>query len=59
MILGIEINEKEYSGNFITVVRRKQSFKVITTRKFHTGKHQLSIIINGVEFEKIDFELIA
>ncbi|WBX77180.1 hypothetical protein PG911_02655 [Tenacibaculum ovolyticum] len=59
MILGIETSEKEYLRNFITVVRRKQSFKVITTRKFHIGKHQLSIIINGVEFEKIDFELIT
>jgi len=54
-----KISEKEYSGNSTTIVRRKQSFKVITTRKLHTGKHQLSIIINGVEFEKIDFELIA
>ncbi|PKH49386.1 DNA alkylation repair protein [Tenacibaculum sp. Bg11-29] len=54
-----KISEKEYSGNSTTIVRRKQSFKVITTRKFHIGKHQLSIIINGVEFEKIDFELTA
>ncbi|WP_064966749.1 DNA alkylation repair protein [Tenacibaculum ovolyticum] len=53
-----KISEKEYLKNSSTIINRKQSFKVITTRKFHLGKHQLSIIINGKEFEKNDFELI-
>lgn len=53
-----KISEKEYSKNSTTLIKRKQSFKVITTRKFHIGQHQLSIIINGKEFNKIDFELI-
>ncbi len=53
-----KISEKEYIGNSITQIDRKQSFRVITTRKFHLGSHQLSIIINGKEFEKLDFELI-
>lgn len=53
-----KISEKEYAENSTTLIHRKQPFKVITTRKFHLGKHQVSIIINGNEFEKLDFELV-
>ena len=35
------------------------SFRVVTTRKFHLGLHQIAIIINGSEFEKYDFDLIG
>ena len=52
------ISEKEYAENSITQITRKQSFRVITTRRFYLGLHQVSIIINGNEFEKYDFELI-
>lgn len=52
-----KISEKDYLKKSKTKINRKQSFKIITTRKFHFGKHQVSIIINGTEFEKIDFEL--
>jgi len=53
-----KISERKYPGNSTTEISRKQSFKLITTRKFYIGLHQLSIIINGNEFEKLDFELI-
>ena len=53
-----KISEKEYSKNSITTINRKQSFKVITTRKFHIGKHQISIILNGKEMDTLDFKLI-
>ncbi|MDO5968637.1 DNA alkylation repair protein [Flavivirga aquimarina] len=53
-----KISEKEYPKNSTTSINRKQSFKVITTRKFHVGKHQISIIINGKEIDVLDFELI-
>ncbi|MDL2270201.1 DNA alkylation repair protein [Methanobrevibacter sp. OttesenSCG-928-I08] len=53
-----KISEKEYKENSVTLINRKQSFKLITTRKFHLGLHKISIIINGNEFEKHDFELI-
>lgn len=53
-----KISEKEYAGNSITQINRKQSFRLITTRMFHLGLHQISVIINGNEFEKHDFELI-
>jgi 3-methyladenine DNA glycosylase AlkC len=54
-----KISEKEYAEKSITHITRKQSFRVITTRVFHLGLHRVSIIINGNEFEKYDFELIA
>ncbi|NMH88094.1 DNA alkylation repair protein [Flavivirga algicola] len=53
-----KISEKEYPKKSTTSIHRKQSFKIITTRKFHIGKHQISIIINGKEVEILDFELI-
>lgn len=37
---------------------KKQSFKVITTRKFHLGLHRLAIQVNGEELAIVDFELI-
>lgn len=52
-----KISEKDYHGNSITKINRKQSFRLVTTRKFHVGLHQLSIIINGKEFKKLNFEL--
>jgi 3-methyladenine DNA glycosylase AlkC len=53
-----KISEKEYPENSIAQITRKQSFRVVTTRKFHLGLHQVAMIINGKEFEKYDFELI-
>lgn len=37
---------------------RKFSFKEITTRKYYSGKHFISLIVNGFELEKKEFELI-
>ena len=54
-----KISEKEYDENSITEIKRKQSFRIVTTRKFHLGLHKLSMIINGNEFEKYNFELIG
>ncbi|SNZ00035.1 DNA alkylation repair protein [Flagellimonas pacifica] len=53
-----KISEKEYAGGSSTEILRKQPFKIITTRKFHVGHHQVSLIINGIELEKKDFQLI-
>lgn len=53
-----KISERIYQPNQLVKIKRNQSFKVITTRVFHLGKHQLSIIINGTESELLDFELI-
>jgi len=53
-----KISEKEYAGNSTTKINRKHSFRLVTTRKFHVGLHQLAVIINGNEFEKHNFTLI-
>ena len=54
-----KISEKEYPGNTDSNIIRRQSFKPISTRKFHSGLHQLALVINGKEFEKVDFSLQA
>jgi len=53
-----KISEKEYAANSTTQITRKHSFRVVTTRKFHLGLHQVAVIINGNEFEKYTFDLI-
>ncbi len=53
-----KISEKDYAANSAARITRKHSFKVVTTRKLHPGLHQVSVIINGTEFERHDFELI-
>jgi len=52
-----QISEKEYKEKSETVINKKHAFKIITTRTFYPGLHQLSIIINGVEFNRADFKL--
>ncbi|WP_438710558.1 DNA alkylation repair protein [Aquimarina muelleri] len=54
-----KISEKLYPEKSKTTITRKQSFKIITTRKLYPGLHQISIIINGNEFEKHDFILVS
>ncbi len=54
-----KISEREIEPNKEYKIYRKQSFKLITTRKFHTGIHQLSIIINGQESQIENFELVS
>ena len=52
------ISEKEYAEKSVTQIKRRHSFKVVTTRVLHRGLHKVSVIINGKEFEKYDFELV-
>jgi 3-methyladenine DNA glycosylase AlkC len=52
------ISEKKYAASSETAMVRKQSFKLITTRKYHKGLHQVSLIINGVEQKQYDFNLV-
>lgn len=52
-----KISEKSYAATEKVSVSRKQSFKLITTRKFYPGVQRLSIIVNGVEKVLKEFEL--
>ncbi len=53
-----KISEKIYAKASSTPIERKQSFKPITTRKFHLGEHKVALIVNGKEFEALPFELV-
>lgn len=44
-----KISERKLLPSESIPILKKHSFKVITTRKFYAGIHQVSIIINGVE----------
>lgn len=52
-----KISERVLSANEKLVINRKQSFRLITTRKFYPGQQQLSIIVNGLERKTMKFEL--
>lgn len=53
-----KISERFLLPNQQLDINRKQSFKPITTKKFYTGMHRVSIVINGKEGEAKDFELL-
>lgn len=53
-----QIGEKEYPGNSLNTISRKQHFKPISTRKYHFGIHKIAIIANGKEFAVLEFNLI-
>lgn len=53
-----KISEVEYAPGQIVAIRRRQSFRIITTRKFYAGQHFLSVILNGKESELKSFELV-
>ena len=44
-----KISERIYPAGDCVFIERKQSFKLITTRVFYPGPHELSLIVNGVE----------
>jgi len=44
-----KISEKEFKAGEESLINRKQSFKVISTRVFYAGGHRVSIIVNGQE----------
>lgn len=50
------ISEKVYSGSSVTDIKRKQPFKLISTRKLYEGGHKLALIINGNEQDQLDFD---
>lgn len=51
------ISERQLNPNETIEIHRRQSFKLITTRRYYTGQQKLSIILNGQERELDTFEL--
>jgi len=52
-----KISERIFQANEKTLITRKQSFRLITTRKFYVGAHRLTVIVNGTEKAGGDFIL--
>lgn len=52
-----KISERKYAPGSSTTINRRQSFKRVSTRKYHPGEHIVSLIINGAEFEEETFTL--
>ena len=52
-----KISEKDYQPGQEENIVRKQSFKPISTRKFYSGEHEVSLIVNGQEFGSKSFML--
>jgi 3-methyladenine DNA glycosylase AlkC len=52
-----KISEKSYAAFESRAITKNHSFRKITTRRFYTGQHHLTLIINGVELEKHAFVL--
>lgn len=52
-----QISEKEYKPG-ITMIRKKHSFANLSTRKHYPGKHEISIIVNGIMKNKTMISLL-
>lgn len=52
-----KISEKTLEKKETIKISKRQSFRIITTRQFHKGMHQLAVIVNGVEKNKVEFLL--
>ncbi|HYF01806.1 MAG TPA: DNA alkylation repair protein, partial [Patescibacteria group bacterium] len=50
-----KISERVFEPNVRETIRRKQTFKDMTTRKHYTGEHMLSVIVNGIEMTSARF----
>lgn len=53
-----KISQKYYPANAQVTITRKQPFRLMTTRVLYCGEHQISLIVNGVELDKLVFKLI-
>ena len=53
-----KISERSYNENEGRIVVRRHSFKLISTRNYNSGAHQVAIIINGKEFSPLEFDLL-
>jgi len=52
-----QIVQKHFGeGEFI--FNRKHSFRIISTRKYYSGTHEIALILNGSEVDKKEFNLL-
>lgn len=50
-----KISEKMYAKNTVSNIEKKQSFKQISTRKFHNGLHKIAIVVCGLKKRIVNF----
>ncbi|MRT92474.1 DNA alkylation repair protein [Ancylomarina sp. 16SWW S1-10-2] len=53
-----KLSKKKLPGNQKVSFKKKLSFKIISTRKYYSGLHEIEIQINGKRYGKVNFELI-
>jgi len=53
-----KISEREFRASETCSIVKKQSFRLITTRRFYAGEHKLSLIANGEEKAILSFALV-
>lgn len=54
-----KISERSLEKNQTIEVLKSHSFRPITTRKYYSGKHYVSVILNGEEKGKSDFVIYS
>jgi len=54
-----KINAKKLKPGESISIDKKQSFKLISTRKMYAGKHRIEIFINGISFDELSFDLMT
>ncbi len=52
-----KITENTYLPGQVYHISRRQSFQNMTTRKHYPGLHRLTIVVNGKDYERIEFEI--
>jgi len=50
--------DRSFTTKVSEQVKRKHSFKKISTRKYYHGAHRLDVIVNGIKKAQIEFELL-
>ncbi|MFN7099265.1 MAG: DNA alkylation repair protein [Flavobacterium sp.] len=53
-----KITDRQVAAKTSVTIRKKQSFKIITTRKFYPGIQRISIIVNGQIKQTLEFTLL-
>jgi len=53
-----KLSTKKIKAREVLTFEKKQSFKIISTRKYHLGKHAIGVQVNGEEIGKVEFELV-
>ena len=42
----------------VVALSKRQSFRLISTRKYYPGLHAIEILVNGKAYSRVEFELL-